>query len=110
MTIMLGIMASSISGNLGPPPAIAVGHDTSPFISAYPWSSGFGTKYADPATPPASTGNGVDFSPNGTDIAIAHNTTPFISVYPWTSGTGFGTKYANPATLPTGTGNGVAFK
>ena len=89
---------------------IAVAHTTTPFVSVYPWSAGFGTKYADPATPPASTGNGVDFSPNGTDIAIAHNTTPFISVYPWTSGTGFGTKYANPATLPTGTGNGVAFK
>ena len=32
---------------------IAVAHSTSPYITAYPWSSGFGTKYANPATLPA---------------------------------------------------------
>ena len=40
---------------------IAVAHDNSPFISTYPWSAGFGTKYANPATLPTGTGNGVAF-------------------------------------------------
>ena len=88
-------------------PAIAIAHDTSPYISVYPWASGFGTKYADPATLPTGNGAGVAFSSSVPAIAIAHNTSPYISVYPWSSG--FGTKYANPATLPTGVGRGVAF-
>ena len=86
---------------------IAVAHATTLFISVYPWAAGFGTKYANPATLPASHGYGVAFSPDGATLAVAHATTPFVSVYPWSAG--FGTKYANPATLPTGTGYGVAF-
>jgi hypothetical protein len=89
--------------------AIAVVHNTTPFVSAYPWSgSGFGTKYADPATLPTGAGRGVAFSPAGDAIAVAHTTSPFVSAYPW-SVSGLGTKFANPATLPTDTGNGVAF-
>ena len=45
--------------------AIAVAHTTTPFISTYPWSAGFGTKYANPATLPtgnATTGNSVAFT------------------------------------------------
>ena len=91
------------------PMYVAVAHTSSPFITAYPWSSsGFGTKYANPATLPASTGNGLAFSPDGSAIAVAHGVTPFISAYPWSS-SGFGTKYANPATLPASSGIGVAF-
>ena len=86
---------------------VVITHNTTPFVTAYPWSSGFGTKYANPATLPAGTGNGVAFSPSGNDVVIAHNTTPFVTAYPWSSG--FGTKYANPTTLPAGTGRGVAF-
>ena len=86
---------------------IAVGHSTTPFISAYPWSSGFGTKYANPSTLPTGIGTGVSFNPAGTAIAVAHATLPFISAYPWSAG--FGTKYANPSTLPTGNGEAVAF-
>jgi len=42
--------------------SIALAHDTSPFISVYPWSvSGFGTKYANPATLPTGNGSGVSF-------------------------------------------------
>jgi hypothetical protein len=78
-------------------------------VTTYPWSgSGFGTKYANPATLPTGNGNGVAFSYNGSAIAVAHEISPFITTYPW-SGSGFGTKYANPSTLPTGSGNGVAF-
>ena len=79
---------------------IAVAHSTSPYITAYPWTSGtgFGTKYSDPATLPAAACRGVAFSPDGADIAVAYSGSPFVSVYPWSSG--FGTKYSDPATLP----------
>ncbi len=42
---------------------IVVGNLSSPFVSAYPWSSGFGTKYSDPSTLPTGNGRGVAFSP-----------------------------------------------
>ena len=88
---------------------VAVAHSTVPYVSAYPWSvSGFGTKFADPATSPTGTGYGVAFSPAGTEVAVAHNLSPYVSAYPW-SVSGFGTKFANPATLPPGAGNSVAF-
>ena len=86
---------------------IAVSHSTSPFVSAYPWSAGFGTKYSNPATLPTGTGYGVAFSPSGNDIAVVHSTSPFVSAYPWSAG--FGTKYSDPATLPANAGYGVAF-
>jgi hypothetical protein len=88
--------------------AIAIAHNTAPYITVYPWNAGFGTKYANPATLPTGDGNGVAFSPSGNDIAVAHFTAPYISVYPWNAG--FGTKYANPATPPTGIGYGVAWR
>jgi len=88
---------------------VAVGHATSPFVSAYPWSSlGFGAKFSNPSTLPTDTGNAVAFSPAGTEIAVGHATSPFVSAYPWSS-LGFGAKFSNPSTLPTNTGNAVAF-
>ena len=89
---------------------IAVAHSSSPFITAYPWSSstGFGTKFADPATLPTGNGQDVAFTSSGNSVAVAHVTSPFISAYPW-SGSGFGTKFADPATLPPTNGSGVAF-
>jgi hypothetical protein len=42
---------------------IAIAHSITPYISVYPWSSGFGTKYSDPATLPTGTGRSVAFSP-----------------------------------------------
>jgi len=89
--------------------SIAFGASSSPFVLAYTWSgSGFGTKYANPATLPTGSGSGIAFSPASDAIAMAHGTSPFVSAYPW-SGSGFGTKYANPATLPNGNGQGIAF-
>lgn len=42
--------------------AIVVGANAAGIL-AYPWSgSGFGTKFADPSTPPTFSGNGVAFS------------------------------------------------
>jgi Flp pilus assembly protein TadG len=86
---------------------IVVGHALTPFVTAYPWSAGFGTKYANPATLPPSNVNDAAFIADGTVLALAHDNTPYISAYAWSSG--FGTKYADPATLPTGTGRGVDF-
>ena len=56
----LGYLAGAAGDYVG---NIAVAHGTSPFISVYPWGSGFGTKYSDPSTLPAGTGRGVAFSP-----------------------------------------------
>jgi hypothetical protein len=89
--------------------SIAAAHGTTPYVSAYPWSSsGFGTKFANPPTTPTGNGNGVAFNVSGNAIAVGHETSPFITAYSW-SGSGFGTKFANPATLPPATGRGVAF-
>lgn len=93
--------------------AIGVSNDLSSgaHFAAYPWNSGtgFGTKFADPATAPGSTQtNSVDFSSADSEIGIAHYDSPFVSAYPW-SISGFGTKFTNPGTLPAGTGNSVAF-
>ena len=58
---ILGIWASSKRTAVAAAQYIAVAHATSPFISAYPWNPGFGTKYANPATLPGTEGFGVGF-------------------------------------------------
>jgi hypothetical protein len=95
---------------------LAVGGDTSPYITVYTWDSGFGTKYANPSSPLPSTVPGprsITWSPDGADIAMASWGSPYILVYPWTSGinNGFGTKYSDPSTsdLPISYGYGTAF-
>lgn len=70
----------------------------SPYIMAYAWSSGWGSKYSDPASLPAGIAEGVAWAPNGATIVSSGVTTPFINAYPWSSG--FGTKYSNPTTSP----------
>lgn len=90
---------------------IAVAHDTSPTISVYPFSvsSGFGSKFADPATLPAGfRGYRAAFTPNGNAIAVVNFNSPYVTAYPW-SGSGFGAKYANPTTLPQGQAYDVSF-
>ena len=57
------------------------------------------------ATPPAGTGYGCAFSPDGALLAVAHNASPYINIY----NTSDWSKVANPATLPTGASNGCAF-
>ena len=103
-------MANYLFQTNATPFQVAVAHAISPFVTAYPWnsSSGFGTKYTNPATIPTGGGNDVAFTPSGDAIAVAHDTSPYVTAYPWSS-IGFGAKYANPATLPAGGGNGVAF-
>jgi WD40 repeat protein len=79
---------------------IAVGHNTSPRLTVYPWSvdTGFGTKVANPSSLPTSNGNGVAFSPSGDAIATAIPLSPYVEVYEFSTG-GFGAKFSNPATL-----------
>ena len=90
--------------------AVALGHDTSPFISAYTWTnaSGFGTKYANPLTLPNGAGYSVAFSPSNNAIAMAQSGINFLNVYSWSS-SGFGAKFADPATLPSQGGQSTAF-
>lgn len=90
-----------------PPKYIAFAQDTSPRVSAYTWSSGFGTKVSDPTTTPTGISDSVSFSPAGADIAVAHSTSPRVSAYPWSSG--FGTKYSDPATSIGSNANGLSF-
>ena len=67
------LMAAAGSGTTA---TIAVAHSSPPCISVYPWLSGFGTKYANPATLPAFGGNDVKFNPSSTAIAVAHFSSP----------------------------------
>ena len=84
---------------------LIVGHATTPRISAYPWSdsSGFGSKFSDPATLPSSV-NAV--AATATAVAVGGGGTT-LTAYPF-SASGFGVKYANPSVLP-GAVNGLRF-
>ena len=87
---------------------IAIAHDVTPFITVYPWSSGFGTKYSNPAILPTGNADDVEYSINGDTIAVTHANSPQITAYPW-SVSGFGTKYANPVGLSSVDGVGLDF-
>ena len=74
----------------------------SEILHAYAWSSsGFGTKYANPAalTDGGSGAHARDVlvSNDNSTVFVTHPVTaPYITAYAWSS-SGFGTKYANPA-------------
>ncbi len=86
---------------------VFLGHDTTPFISAYEWTgANFGAKIANPSSLPPGYGKGVAVHPNGDFVFIAVDTSPFILAYEWT-GTGFGAKVADPASLPPDVGTRV---
>jgi hypothetical protein len=69
---------------------------SAPYVWASAFTTGYGTKYADPTTAISGGGFGSSFNSTTTAIAISSASAPYIQVYPWSSG--FGTKYANPAT------------
>lgn len=79
--------------------AVAVAHDTTPYISAYPfdYTNGFGTKYSNPASLPTGTGYTVKLT--NSYAFVGHGSTPFISTYPFNVSTGLGTKYSDPSTI-----------
>lgn len=87
---------------------IFIGHQTTPFISAYPFTTGFGTKVTDPATVPTGNSSDIAVRGNATDVAVASgSTSPYVTAYPFTSS--FGTKYADPGTPPGEGQRAIAF-
>lgn len=91
--------------------SVAISTSTSPYVHAYPFSgiSGYGTKYADPATLATGNAESVKFSPVGNAVGIVSDASPGILVYNWTTASGFGSKFSDPASLPGIPGNGIAF-
>jgi len=85
---------------------IIFGSDTSPYVFAYPWEPGFGTKYADPSTAVTALSFDVQFTFPATDVAVTFNSGAKLHVYPWDAG--FGTRYATVGTL-TGNYEGLSF-
>lgn len=78
---------------------LAVGHDTSPFISIYKYSGTTTfTKLANPASLPGGPIQGVDWSPDSKLLALASTITPFIIAYS-RSGDTF-TKATDPTIIP----------
>jgi len=73
-------------------------------LYAYAWSSGFSTRYTNPATVAFDVTDAV-WNSTGDVILLSSLFSPYIFAYPWSSG--WGTKYANPATLPTGAANTI---
>ena len=99
-----------IVGNRGT--VISLAHANSPFITSYQWddTTGYGTKYTNPAVLPTGDGRGVTYNPSGSVISVSHTNSPFITSYQWDDTTGYGTKYTDPAVLPTGNGlYGITF-
>jgi|688.fasta_scaffold91250_2 hypothetical protein len=90
---------------------IAITQIGTPFVYAYPWTSGvgFGSLYADPAILPGGGAVNFRYNVSGSQVAVTQGSSPYVNVYPWTTGVGFGSKYADPATLPTGAGRSVEF-
>jgi len=68
----------------------------SPYVHAYVWSAGFGTKYANPSVLPDGNMFNLDVSPSGTNVAVTGNTGIATYAYPW-SASGWGTQYASPS-------------
>jgi WD40 repeat protein len=92
--------------------AVAIGHATTPFCSAYPivqvgvGSGVFGSKYSNPGALPAAAVLGAAFSPTGDYIAANTATTPFLQVWAFDIANGWGTASSNPSVLPTAGGTG----
>jgi hypothetical protein len=88
-----GIHTGSVSFNYGGTLATIVYNSTAPYISIYPFSNGFGTKYANLGTPVVSIA--ASFNYDSSAIAVTVTGTPFLSAYRWNNG--FGTKYIDAA-------------
>lgn len=84
--------------------AVVLSTTATPFVAAYRFDpvSGWGTKYADPATVTAfgTEARGVAFAPNNSKIVLCGVTGTVFAVYDWTYASGFGaratTAYTNP--------------
>jgi hypothetical protein len=76
-----------------------VGNNDGAYTSAYAFntSTGFGTKYSNPATIVIAEPEKCAFNPSGTAFGSARNSAMPILVYAWSNSTGYGTKYTDPA-------------
>lgn len=110
----IGASAASSSSNTittnSPTMSVVVGNDTSPYVSAYPWTdaSGFGTKFSNP-TASGITAYTVDFNVGATYVIAAAFAGNNFDIWPWSHSTGFGTRVAAPATLPPNYGYSANF-
>lgn len=86
---------------------IFMGHNTAPYLSAWPWDGTWGS-IVNPGTDPGANVVGIAVSPDGGYVAAVTGTTPYLSIYPWTGA--FGT-LVQPAgdNIPVGAANGVVF-
>lgn len=97
------LMAAAGIDYIPPSNAVIVSHQSSPYITTYPWSQlGFGTKYSNPSSLPTSTVNAAVFNKNRNAVAIA-GASIAVQAYAW-SKSGFGTKYSSSFTI---NGNGA---
>ena len=81
-----------------------------PRLVIYAWSSsGFGAKYADPATQQNSDSEGVGFSLDNRAVAVGFAISPYIYAYPFDTVTGIGTVYSNPSPLSSLGVDGIDF-
>jgi hypothetical protein len=94
--------------------AIAVGPNFSGAsgIEAYLFSgSGFGSKYAAPASQTGQVSSyGTNWNAAGDQIAIGVSASPYVYAYPWTVGSGFGTRYSNPGTALPNFGDSTSWR
>ena len=76
-------------------------------LNGHPSSTGFGTKYSDPATLPTGLGSGLDITTTNTQLVASQGSvSPYVYAYDISS-SGFGSKYSNPSTLPTAAVGGI---
>lgn len=101
--------SNSVTPTAGTAYDVLVGSTSSPYVNAYVFQNGWGSKYANPATLPTQTAAAVSFAPNKSALIIAEDgSSPYVSAYAWSSG--FGSKYSNPASAPSGRQLGADFR
>lgn len=91
---------------------VAVGHDTTPFLSVYPCSSSaFGAKLTNPASLPAASGRGVAFRRGDTFLAVGQDnaSSPIVYAFTPTGGGAIGAKHSMFNPPAASGGRAVAF-
>jgi hypothetical protein len=84
-----------------------------PYIHAYVWNPGYGSKFANPATPPTRSQSvffgDMRFSPSGDALIMVSSARDGsdVNAYAWNSG--FGTRYSNPSLLDSAGHSGLSF-
>ncbi len=109
------ISMNDLRGKSAALPYVAIGSATAPRVNAYAWSSssGFGTKFSNPALMPTSnSANGVDYNTTTSSLAwsVAQSTGGIgnLITYPWSS-SGFGTAYSAPSPVASSLSNNVRY-